>query len=88
MLLKFDPLLSRAAVVDTKNRGLDDFLKDLALRLPVKEELQESFEEINKALLEKHEMNESAVTTMKDLSTNEEDKTQESINKSDENIKL
>lgn len=81
VLLKFDPLLSRPVPVNKRLSGtkeeVDDFVKDLALKLPVKEELEESFGS-DQLLSKENEMSVSAVEIMKDYSTVGENKTQES----------
>lgn len=90
VLLKFDPLLSRPVPANKRLSGtkeeVDDFIADLALKLPVKEE-QESFgSEEN----HQNEMSLSAVETMKDYSNVGENKTQEStfISEAEESSKL
>lgn len=91
VLLKFDPLLSRPVAVnkrlsDTKEE-VDDFVADLALKIPVKEELEDSYES-NKSqnLPKEHEM---SAEIMKDYNTVVENKSQEEsfINEKEETTK-
>lgn len=100
VLLKFDPLLSRPIPLNkrlTETREeveVDDFITDLELKLPLKKELDESFEsDVNhhqQLLSKEDEMSLSAVETMKDYSTVGENKTQEStfISEAEDSNKL
>lgn len=80
VLLKFDPLLSRPVAVkkrfsDTKEE-VDDYVADFALKIPVKEEREDSFEadKSRKILTKEHEM---SVEIMKDYNNVGENKSQE-----------
>lgn len=80
VLLKFDPLLSRPVAVKKRisntKEEVDDYVADFALKIPVKEERENSFEadESRKSLPKEHEM---SVGIMKDYNNVGENKSQE-----------
>ena len=80
VLLKFDPLLSRPVAVKKRfsvtKEEVDDYVADFALKIPVKEERENSFEadESRKSLTKEHEM---SVEIMKDYNNVGENKSQE-----------